>query len=74
MQNESTELKEWLKILGLTYIGAQIRAFNIFQRINNQYIYQRNWVYRTKRALRECYANGVMLIYWRDQVIKKYEK
>ena len=34
LQDENTELKDQLKILGFTYIGARIRAFNNFNRID----------------------------------------
>ena len=74
MENENNELKERLKILGLTYIGARIRAFNNFNRIDQRYIHQRNQAHRAERALRECYANSTILIYWRDQITARYEK
>ena len=74
LENENTELKDRLKILGLSYIGAKCKALNNFNRIDQRYTHQRNWAHRFKRVLKECHVNGAMLNYWWDQIITRYEK
>ena len=72
--NKNDKLKDQLKIFGLTYIEARCRALNNFQLIYNLYTHQRNRRYQDEETLQRCRANGAILVYWRDQLLARYEK
>ena len=61
LKDENIELKDHMRILGLSYIGARCRAFIRFNRLNQRYIHQRNRAQQAEQALVLCQNHGTIL-------------
>ena len=68
---ENIELKDRLKILGLTYVGARIRALNNFQWLYQRYTHYRNRTHKAERALQELsYSWNYVKLLVGDQLLQ----
>ena len=61
LEEENQELKNRLRILGLTYVGARCRGLHKFNRINQRYNHQRNRAHQAEQALAHCQTHGNFL-------------